>query len=587
MKKKIVQIFMLVSFLPLMLMAAGNVKKNSKVILSGNLLANSQVVPVGGQAKTVMASGSGKIRFSSTRYCGDGDVADYHDQNPATQFYDVATPNTNIVVGYWVSPEAGPLDISPGKFFAVGYATNSKIDADVTEKLLTPHYSDQSSRQTFELIKDAMKDISNVAEATKFANIAGNSTTKYNMKFVAMACPNVQNSVGIGSTTGMSGLKVNRQFINGTNLVGMTNLKEYMHDSILEGNASISKSRVNVNNAGSGNYAKSIDLDFSSGGSGLPLAYELVNLVNDLANAAKPSVTSTNITLGVSPTISCSCDKLNYYDDLGGIRARFENIKSRLNAAKNDKNICDVSSSIRFDSEDYPWEVFRTNAACQMYHKMITEELSNLESAFENLFNDPALNKNTCATINTSINYPSCPVSALNLSNISDNEFRNRKRELNRKLMKIVGTPNAIQVAQGRLKTLITSNNPSFALNTTACFPATAGSGEFIKSISSSVGVQIAPNPAVPGSKILSIDTASVIHPEGNFAIGGDAPYLSPSGNMLAVFNNTNGDPKLDSAFKVELGMSSFVTVTTGTANVVFHIRSIGCSQNIYCLNEK
>lgn len=587
MKNKIVNIFMLVSFLPLVVMAAGNIKKNSKVILSGNLLANSQVVPVGGQAKTVMASGSGKIRFSSTRFCGDGDVADYHDHNPSTKFYEVSNPNTNIVVGYWVSPESGALDISPAKFFAVGYTTNSKVDADVTEKLLTPHYSDQSTRQTFELIKDAMKDIANVAEATKFATVTGNSSTKYNMKFVAMACPEVQNSVGIGSTTGMNSLKINRQFINGTNLVGTTNLKEYMHDSILESNASISKTRVNINNAGSGNYAKSIELNFANSGSGQSLASELTSLVNDLASAPKPSVTSTNITLGVSPTISCSCDRLNYHDDLGGIRARFESIKARLNAAKNDKNICDVSSSIRFDSEEYPWEVFRTNAACQMYHKMITEELANFESAFGDMFNDPDLNKNTCATVNTTINYASCPVSALNLSNISDSEFRQRKNSLNKKLMKIVGTPNAIQVAQNQLKTLITSNNPNFALNQTACFPVGASSGEFIKSISSSVGIQIAPNPAVPGSKILSIETSPVIHPEGNFAIGGDAPYLTSSGNMLAVFNNTNGDAKLDSAFKVELGMSSFVTVTTGTANVVFHIRSIGCSQNIYCLNEK
>ena len=585
MKNKMMNLFMLLNFLPMALFAAGNIKKNSKVILSGNLLANSQVVPVGGQAKTVMASGSGKIRFSSTRYCGDGDVADYHDKNPSVQFYAVDKAETNIVVGYWLSPEGG-LDTAANKFYAVGYATNSKIDSDVTEKLLTPHYSDQPTRQTFELIKDAMKDAASIAEGTKFANVQGNSFTKYNMKFVAMACPKVQNDVGMGSTTGMNNLKINRQFLNGTNLVGMTNLKEYMHDSILEGNGSISKSRLNVNNAGSGNYAKSIDLNFSSGGGAASLASELTSLVNDLANTPKPAVTSVSITLGVSPTISCACDKLSYHDDMASIRTRFEAIKNRLNQAKNDKNICDVSSSIRFDSTDYPWEVFRTNAACQMYHKMITEELANLESSFNNLFNDPALNKNTCTSVNTSIPYASCPVSALNISNISDSEFRQRKTELNKKVMKIVGTPNAIQVAQDRLKTQISSNAPGFALNTTSCFPTTAGTGEFVKSISSSVGIQIAPNPALSGAMVLSIDKAPVIHPEGNFAIGGDAPYLTPSGNNLALFNNTNGDPKLDTSFKIELGMNSFITVTTGTANVVFHIRSIGCSQNIYCLND-
>lgn len=577
--------FMLVSFFSVAVFAGGSIKKNNKVILSGNLLSNSQIVPVGGQAKTVMASGSGKIRFSSTRYCGDGDVADYHDSHPTTQFYDANGPTTNIVVGYWLSP-IGSLDTAANKFFAVGYTTGSKIDSDVTEKLLTPHFSDQPTRQTFELIKDAMKDAANIAEATKFANVTGNPGTKYNMKFVAMACPKLLNDAGSSSTSGMSALKIAKQFTSGLNLVGMTNLKDYMHDSILEANGTINKNQVRVDTAGSGNFNKSIELSFSGGG-GASLAYELTGLINDIANTPKPSVTSTNITLGVSPTITCSCDKLNYHDDMSAIRTRIESLKSRLNAAKTDKNNCDAGGSIQFTSTEYPWESFRTNAACQMYHKMIAEQLSTLESQFNNLFNDPALNRNTCGEINPSIPYSSCPVSALNLNNISDTEFRSRKVALNKSIMKIVGTPNAIQVAQDRLKSQIASNPANFALNTTACFPATAGSGEFIKSISSSVGIQVAPNAAVPGQLILTIDTPSVIHPEGNFAIGGDAPYLTPSGNNLILFNNTGGDPKLDSAFKLELGMNSYVTVTTGTANVVFHARSIGCSQNVYCLNDR
>lgn len=586
MKNKSMTFFMLLNFLPLALLAAGNIKKSSKVILSGNLLANSQVVPVGGQAKTVMASGSGKIRFSSTRYCGDADVAQYHHDDPATKFYPVDDDTTNIVVGYWLSPDGAPLDTSANKFYAVGYVTNSKIDADVTERLLTPHFSNQPRRQTFELIKDAMKDVAVIAEATRFATVQGNSSTKFNMKFVAMACPDVQNDVGVGSTSGINNLKINRQFINGTNLVGTTNLKDYMHDSILENNGSINKTRLSVNNAGSGNFSKSIDLDFSSGGGEVSLSSELTSLVNDLANTSKPSVVTSSVTLGSSDTISCSCERLSYSNDMASIRTRFESIKNRLNQARTDKNICDASSSIRFESNEYPWELFRTNAACQMYKKMLTDELVNLETAFNSLFNDPDLNKNTCATINTTATYASCPTSALNVNNISDSEFRQRKVALNKKVMKIVGTPNAIQLAQERLKTQINTNVSGFALNTTSCFPTTAGSGQFIKSISSSVGIQITPNTALPGAMVLSIDNNPVLHPEGNFAIGGDAPYLLPTGNNLAIFNNTAGDPKLDSAFKVELGMNSFITVTTGVANVLFNIRSIGCAQNIYCLND-
>lgn len=586
MKNKLINIFMLVSFMPLALFAAGtsSMKKNSKVILSGNILANSQVVPVGGQAKTVMASGSGKIRFSSTRFCGDGDVADYHDRHPATEFYDSNNPHTNIVVGYWVSPQGGPLDVSANKFVSLGYVKDSKIDADVTEKLIPTNYSTMPPKQTFELIKDAVKDIAYIAETTKASSVQGLTNTKFNMKFVAMACPVIKNTNGVDSNSGMNNLKITRQFITGNNLVGTTNLKDYMQDSILDGNASISKTRVRVDAAGSASFAKSIDLSFGGGG-GDSLAGELTSLVNDLAYASKPSVHSSPITLGA---LNCSCDRLDYSNDLSSLKARFNAIKARLNAAKNDSSICDVSSSIRFDSADYPWESFRTNAACQVYHKLVADELTNYENAIEALFNANDVNKNTCNSIDTSITYASCPVAQLNLSNISDNEFRQRKMELNKKLMKIVGTPNAIQVAQSQLKSRVQSNAPGFALNTASCFPLTAGSGQFIQYISSSVGIQIAPDPAVAGTNVVSIDPGRVSHPEGNFAIGGDAPYLTADGNSRIIFNNGGlGDAKLDTAFKVEIGMSSTVTLTTGTANAQFHIRSIGCSQNIYCLNDR
>lgn len=590
MKNKVINIFMLVTFLPLALFAAG-MKKNSKVILSGNILANSQIVPVGGQAKTVMASGSGKIRFSSTRYCGDGDVADYHDSHPETEFYDSNDPDTNIVVGYWVSPQGGALDTSANKFYSIGYVKDSKIDSDVTEKLIPTNYSSLPPKQTFDLIKDAVKDMAFIAESTKAASVQGLSNTKFNMKFVAMACPVFKNPNGIDSTTGMNNLKITRQFLTGNNLVGSTNLKDYMQDSILESNASISKTRVKVENAGAGNFSKSIDLDFGNSGSE-SLASELVNLVNDLSSASKPNVHTSTLTQSVTSmtSISCPCDRLDYQSDLSTLKARFDAFKSKLNAAKSDKSICDASSSIRFDSADYPWESFRTNAACQVYHKMIAEELNNYESAIEAMFSAADTNKNTCPAVQLAMSSAlACPAASVgNLTNISDSEYRSRKVNLNKKLMKIVGTPNAIQLAQNRLKNNITTNNSNFALNTASCFPLTAGGGEFIKYVSSSVGINISPDPVVPGSQIVSIAPGAVIHPEGNFAIGGDAPYLTGDGNNRILFNNgAIADPKLDAAFKVELGMSSTVTLTTGTANVQFHIRSIGCSQNIYCLNDR
>lgn len=592
MKNKLIKIFMLVSFLPLALFAAGSMKKNSKVILSGNILANSQVVPVGGQAKTVMASGSGKIRFSSTRYCGDGDVADYHDNHPTTEFYEANDPDTNIVVGYFVSPQSGALDISANKFYSVGYVKDSKIDSDVTEKLIPTNFSSMPAKQTFDLIKDAVKDMAFIAESTKTGSVQGLSNTKFNMKFVAMACPVLKNTNGVDSSSGINNLKIIRQFLTGNNLVGSTNLKDYMQDSILEANASISKTRIRVNTAGAGNFSKSLDLDFGNSGSE-SLSSELVNLVNDLASASKPIVHTSTLTQSVTSmtSISCPCNKLDYQTDLAALKARYDAFKTRLNAAKANDSICDASPSIRFDSADYPWETFRTNAACQMYHKVLFEELSNYESAIDAMFSAADTNKTTCPAVQAHMSSSlTCPASSVSdLTNISDPEYRNRKMNLNKKLMKIVGTPNAIQQAQSRLKTNITTNDPNFALNTASCFPVTAGGGEFIKYVGSSVGINILPDPAVAGSLVVSIDPGAVSHPEGNFAIGGDAPYIDAAqGNAHILFNNGGlGNARLDAAFKVELGMSSTVTLTTGTANVQFHIRSIGCSQNVYCLNDR
>lgn len=593
MKQIVLHIFMVLSLMTLVLAEtamAGGFKKKSKVILSGNLLANSQVVPVGGQAKTVMAGGAGKFRFQSTMYCGDGDVAHYAEENPTTEFYPSTDPDTNIIVGYWMSPAGGAIDLSPSKFFSIGYVTDAKIDSDVTERLLAVNFSDQPRRQTFALIKEAMQDAASIAEAATSANISGLASTNYNMKFVAMACPTFKNTSGIGGTSGMNNLKINRQFISGLNLVGTTNLKDYMHDSMIEANGSISKTRFNVNTAGSGNPSKSIELQFTGSGSE-SLSFELVNLINDLASASKPPVHVSTVAV-LTPSASgpvpmtCNCDRLSYSADLASLKARFENFKNRFNQAQANKSICDASPGINFTATDYPWEIYRTNAACQMYHKVIAEEIANFEAAINDLFANADTNKNACTSVSPTSVYPSCPAS-LNLTNISDNEYRQRKVQVNKKLLKIAGTPNAIQVAQDRLKSLIASNPAVYALNQGACFPLTAGSGEFVKYIGSSVGINIDPDPDVAGSLLLTIDKAPVVHPEPFFAIGGDAPYLTPSGNSLAVFNNANGDAKFNSSFKVSLGMSSFVTATTGTANATFKIRSIGCSQNVYCYNGR
>lgn len=575
--------------LPLSLFAAGKVKKNSKVILSGNILANSQIVPVGGQIKTVMGAGAGKISFSSTRYCGDGDVASYSDSHPTTEFYASDDPDTNIIVGYWISPQGSPLDLSANKFYSIGYVKDSKVDSDVTEKLIATNFSGMPAKKTFKLIEDAVKDLAFVAESTKPARVAGLSNTKFNMKFVAMACPVIKNTNGIDSSSGMNNLTISRQFLSGSSLVGTTNLQDYMQDSILESNASISKTRIRVDNGGGTVSGKSIDLNFGGSGSE-SLSSELVNLVNDLATRSKPNVHTTTLTAMITSmtSISCSCDRLEYQADLSGLKARFDAFKTRLNAAKADASICDASSSIRFDSADYPWESFRTNAACQLYHKLLATELSPYETALDEMFSAADTNKNTCPDVQAAMSSGSCPAPSVgSLTNISDSEYRSRKMALNKKLMKIVGTPNAIQLAQGRLKTNITSSNPNFALNTASCFPLTAASGEFIKYVGSSVGIDIDPDPVMSGSKMVSINKQSVAHPEGNFAIGGDAPYLTGTGNSLVMFNNTGGDPKLDSSFKVEVGTATPVALTTGTANVQFHIRSIGCSQNIYCYNDR
>jgi hypothetical protein len=408
-----------------------------------------------------------------------------------------------------------------------------------------------------------------------------------------MACPVIKNAGGVDSTSGLNNLKITRQFITGAKLAGGTNLKDYMLNSSLDSNGRLAKSQFKVDGAGSTDFTKSIDLDFNSS-SGESLSGSLVSAINNLANASLPPVTNTNVsvTYGVSPTttVTCDCQKIQYDSDLASVRSAHETFKTRMGQARGSKSICDAGSGISFTSTDYPWEVFRTNAACQMYHKVIGEELAAYESAMGSLFGVASLNTDTCGAVAAAASSSgSCPGNAVSkVTPLTPAEFEARKLEINKKLMKLVGTPNAIQVAQDKLKERITANAAGFALNTAACFPIDAGSGEYIKHISSSVGIHVSPDPAASGSLVLTIDPGSVSHPEGNFAIGGDAPYLDGNGNNRILFNNPPiGDPVLTKAFKVEVGMSDALAITTGTANVQFHIRAIGCSKNIYCYNDR
>lgn len=85
----------------------------------------------------------------------------------------------------------------------------------------------------------------------------------------------------------------------------------------------------------------------------------------------------------------------------------------------------------------------------------------------------------------------------------------------------------------------------------------------------------------IMGSIVLDMSAGtssySMIHPEGNFAIGGDAPYRS---NAYAIFNMSGkGRPVLmNSGDEPKVG-----PVSSKALHLKFNVRGVGCSKNVYC----
>lgn len=106
-----------------------------------------------------------------------------------------------------------------------------------------------------------------------------------------------------------------------------------------------------------------------------------------------------------------------------------------------------------------------------------------------------------------------------------------------------------------------------------SCVPA---GGRYVDKIMGSIVFDI------KGSK----KSHSMIHPEGNFAIGGDAPYRS---NDYAVFNmSKGGSPSSQSPGYLPDHQKPTVKnkpadLTTRALDLRFNVRGVGCSKNVYC----
>ena len=74
-----------------------------------------------------------------------------------------------------------------------------------------------------------------------------------------------------------------------------------------------------------------------------------------------------------------------------------------------------------------------------------------------------------------------------------------------------------------------------------------------------------------------------MIHPEGNFAIGGDKPYRSGSGDAYTVFGMSGGGTPIES---IPGKTPDFKDISTKALDLNFKVRGVGCSKNIYCQNE-
>lgn len=161
-------------------------KEKFSSVMSGTMKLGLPTSTSASFIKRIMYPRAGEFLFYSTRWCGDGDVANYYQSNPQED-YGKGVPSVKLVLGYWVedaSASAGLPDAS--NWYSVGYGS-----LDVNGSAITKLYRSNSNVQmsASKILRD---EYANLMKLVKFAP---NSKT-YKFYSAAMICHEFQGVEG-------------------------------------------------------------------------------------------------------------------------------------------------------------------------------------------------------------------------------------------------------------------------------------------------------------------------------------------------------------------------------------------------------
>lgn len=606
---------------------------NKRAVFSGAINSSLPSAQVPGAPKKVYFPLPNTILMSGTRFCGDGDVADYSHHSPI-QFFPTGVSKTPVLLGYWIvdenltpaqeqnlRPENSQLSTTfkQGNWFMIGWLDSMPIDTGVIHKLRRANTyvpGDAGLVPTFRLVKETLKDLVDLSTgpASSFED-----NRKYRVQITAMTCKNFSNSDGISRTSGSTSsnfetnqataLAVSQQFLTGANLsmIGgtATTLSAFLTSELSGAGANsflnslnsveaVAKSaagdikngirlRMNTSEGVSGGFQPAIDEFKAIDGIPMPQATIKPVAISDCNPNSGPC--------------TCSCAEVKYADDMRQSSAyiRSRNLAQQIAGMVQRNTNCSLhiaGSDRNFSQSPYLWEPYPTNATCSYAKNMARDNMTKIKTAIDKLAEGTEAGPLAPKLCNQPVTRAVCASGApMDTSRAlpSAANFAAWKREAALGMAQVFLGPQIIKAAQASLNSKIQSTDASkkIALNLASCLPSNeSGNLNYIRTVGGAYTMPMQKNRT--GNKYEFKNPGRMVHPEGNLAMGGDRRYAnmgSTAGDHNAVFNNTGSDAR--SEFKVGPGTGDITNLDSPGIHLEFNIRSIGCSQNIYCLNEK
>lgn len=549
-----------------------------RTAFTGTINAHLPTDEVSGAPKTVYFPPAGVLMFSGSLYCGDGDVAAFSQSHPQFKFYPATATVSPMALGYWVVPADTLPFPAPtmAQWYSIGYALSEALDGANSVQL--PLTDGRVTAQLYEtntgaklpaakLLQEHLGRLNEVSrEMAEVVKVPGFEARSYRALVAAMACPTLNNTDGAtlpGSnplnkeTNGAVSAFIANQFLTGRELLPIKNgtipdLHSWIETEISNqaNEAGIEKflddlKTFNLQTAPSG--TKGMRIDFSQNGS-VSIDATLYYKVKEHARAV----------LGLDAFGQLKLVQvMEQY--LTGLDRLDTTHPCRLNAGGS------FDFNLAISGEKFNWESFPTYGACGYALKMRSSSKNDMQHLADLLKQAEQQHKTYAASLEERKAY----VAAL------ANTFL---------------APAIVRAAQDKLAAETQLSAGAIRLNHASCLPvgATPADFDYIATIGNSIYLPITLHPTRKSQNVVVVGSpGQAVHPEPAFAISDYRTYAAPGGARLAVANNTVASPTKDNAaFVLRTGSQTKYNLELSGVGVRFKMRSIGCSQNVYCLNS-